>query len=94
MESTYLIQKEELAGLRFADEPQITDQAQQQQLQHDLNRALILGNLYRGKVTITFRTSRQEVKRVRTTVWAVTEKYVLLKGNLFLPNKAIVEVTF
>lgn len=60
----------------------------------DLNRASILGNGYRGKVEITFKTAEGELKRVDTTVWAVDDKYMTLKGGCFIPISSIVSVEF
>lgn len=94
MKPINLIEKEELNGLRFSNEPIVTDNFQRKLLMHDLNRALLLGNLYRSKVCLVFKTKKQRLHRVETTVWAVTENYVLLKGNRFLPINAILRVEF
>lgn len=89
-----LIEKEQLTALHFSTEPAVTDAYQRKLLQHDLNRALLLGNLYRSKVSLVFRTKQHKLHRVETTVWAVTENHVLLKGNRFLPINAILRIEF
>ena len=50
----------------------------------DLNRALILGNAYRRKVKIIFETTKG-LCQVETTIWAVTEKSLILKGGKIIP---------
>jgi len=50
----------------------------------DLNRALILGNAYRRKVKIIFETTKG-LCQVETTIWAVTEKSLILKGGKVIP---------
>lgn len=52
-----------------------------------------LGNEFKGKATITFNTV-DGYKKVTTTVWAVTEKYIQLKNNIHIPIKCIVDIDF
>ena len=57
----------------------------------DLNRALILGNAYRRKVKLIFETTKG-LCQVETTMWAVTEKNVILKGGKIIPIIAVHKV--
>jgi hypothetical protein len=57
----------------------------------NLNRALILGNAYRRKIKLIFETT-DGIKQVETTIWAVTEQNVVLKGGKFIPINAIIKV--
>ena len=57
----------------------------------DLNRALILGNAYRRKVKIIFETTKG-LCQVETTIWAVTEKNIILKGGKLIPIPSIHKV--
>lgn len=57
----------------------------------DLAHALLLGNLYQSKVTIIFEDI-EGVKKVCTTVWGITDKEVILKGDIILPIHRIVKV--
>jgi hypothetical protein len=57
----------------------------------DLNRALILGNAYRRKVKIIFETTKG-LCQVETTIWAVTEKNVILKGGKIIPITTVHKV--
>ena len=52
-----------------------------------------LGNEFKAKATITFNTTEGH-RKVYTTVWSVTEKYIQLKNNIHIPIKCIVEIEF
>ncbi|MBL4654850.1 MAG: hypothetical protein JKY33_03395 [Bacteroidia bacterium] len=56
-----------------------------------LERATTLGNAYHSKVKIDFETTNG-IKEVETTIWATTEKYVLLKGGIAIPIHCILDV--
>jgi uncharacterized protein (UPF0248 family) len=49
-----------------------------------IDRAISLGNLERHKVKIIFSDSIG-IKKVDTTIWAVTDKAILLKQNTVVP---------
>ncbi|MBM3425239.1 MAG: hypothetical protein FJY06_07040 [Bacteroidetes bacterium] len=67
--------------------------AQDEQLRKHLECAKSLGNNYRTKVQIIF-CDDEGMKRVYTTVWAVFESYILLKGQIRIPISRIVEIIF
>lgn len=52
-----------------------------------------LGNEFKAKATITFNTT-EGAKKVYTTVWSVTEKYIQLKNNIHIPISCIEEIEF
>ncbi|MDQ7949374.1 MAG: hypothetical protein REI78_00140 [Pedobacter sp.] len=52
-----------------------------------------LGNEFKAKATITFNTTAGP-KKVYTTVWAVTEKYIQLKNNIHIPISCVIEIEF
>jgi hypothetical protein len=52
-----------------------------------------LGNEFKAKATITFNTT-DGAKKVDTTVWLVTEKYIQLKNNIHIPIKCIFDIEF
>lgn len=60
--------------------------------QYELNRALTLGNLYKHSVKICFVDANGEQLETEATVWAVTEKYVQLKGGNYIPIRSITQV--
>ena len=61
---------------------------------YNLRRALILGNLYKHKVNIKFRTLEGMTKQVAASVWALGEEYISLKGGFNIPIKSVEEVSF
>jgi len=56
-----------------------------------LNRASILGNIDHTKMHIIFKDN-VGLKKVHTTVWGVTDKYVILKGANLIPLHRIMKV--
>jgi len=56
-----------------------------------LNRASVLGNIDRTKMHIVFKDN-VGLKRIHTTVWGVTDKYVILKGASLIPLHRILKV--
>lgn len=57
----------------------------------DLKRGLILGNLEHEKVKILFEDD-SGLKRVETTIWALTDKSVILKKATIIPLERILGV--
>ena len=57
----------------------------------DMNRAMLLGNNYKGKVKIVFEDD-EGVKQVETTVWSYTDKWIVLKKGLVIPIHRIYEI--
>lgn len=59
-----------------------------------LRRALLLGNLYKRKVTLVFKTLEGQMEKVETTVWAVGDRFVSLKAGITIPIKSIISVEY
>ncbi|WP_443939607.1 hypothetical protein [Pedobacter sp. MW01-1-1] len=64
-----------------------------EELKTKLIEAQRLGNEFKAKATITFNTTIGP-KKVYTTVWAVTEKYIQLKNNIHIPTKSLIDIDF
>lgn len=94
MENITTVQKEQLNSLKFFKNEAISETVHQRLRKFDLDRALILGNIDHNKVTIIFKTEDGSLLQVNTTIWAVTEDYVALKGGVHIPIKAIVDLKF
>jgi len=94
MENIATVQKEQLNSLRFIQNEVIMEKVHQRLRKFELDRALILGNIDHNKVTIVFKTEDGTILQVKTTIWAVTEDYVALKGGVHIPIKAIVDIEF
>jgi hypothetical protein len=92
MENITTVQKEQINTLRFFRNDVIVEKVLQRIRQFDLDRALILGNIDHNKVTIIFKTEDGTLLQVKTTIWAVTDEYVCLKGGVNIPIKAIVDI--
>lgn len=92
MESVVTVPKEVIGQFTFAPQEVLADPWLIEQRKWALRKALSLGNLYRHKVTITYHLCDRTVQRVITTVWAVTDRYVTLKGGRIIPVHAICEV--
>ncbi len=83
-----LIEKEVISTLSFSKKEKIS---QHPELLKQIERAMILGNAHHSKVSIIFKDD-QGVKRVDTTIWAAGEKYICLKGGIWMPVDCILEV--
>ena len=86
------VDKSNIGHLSFRKEEVLFNTPDQAIRLHHLNRALKLGNLYKRSVSIQFETSDYEVMETEATIWAVTEKYIMLKGGTVIPIKAIINV--
>ncbi len=92
MDATFvLIEKEDVSSLQFPAEPVVLSDADYKMLLKQLEVANTLGNLEHHKVKIFFQDS-EGLKKVHTTVWAFTDKAVLLKQNVVLPIHRIIKL--
>ena len=83
-----LIEKELISSLSFAEKQTIK---QHPELLTQIERATILGNSHRSKVSIIFQDD-SGLKRVDTTIWAAGTKFICLKGGLWIPIDKILEI--
>lgn len=60
--------------------------------QYNLRRALALGNLYKRRVRLFFKTMDGYVNRLDATIWSVGEEYISLKSGVKIPIRSITEV--
>lgn len=79
-----IIEKEDIPNLKFPSEHISSSEEEKQTLQQQLQRATTLVNLSKHKVSIVFSDS-EGVKKVITTIWAITEKMVILKKSTSIP---------
>ncbi|WP_299759928.1 hypothetical protein [uncultured Pontibacter sp.] len=89
-----MMEKEQIPTLRFGRNDVLTDPEARKKRMWDLNRATSLGNVYQGKVEITFQTADGEPHRVDTTVWAVDERFMTLKAGCAIPVTSIIGIEF
>lgn len=90
--SPLLLQKEEIASLLFPAKEVLNTEEEIKTRRRELERATTLGNVEHGKIKITFE-DREGLKRVETTIWATTEKNIVLKGGVFIPIHRIHEIS-
>ena len=79
-----IIDKEDIALLKFPATDVLEDDNEIKNRLGEINRALALGNLEHSKIQIFFEDSESKYK-VDTTVWAVTDKNVVLKQGVRIP---------
>ncbi|MEX0968562.1 MAG: hypothetical protein WD077_15125 [Bacteroidia bacterium] len=86
------IDKELIQNCRFSSQDVLYRPADRIQRREKLEKARILGNGHKHKVRIKFQTTEGQ-KQVETTVWAVTEENIILKGGVCIPISCILEVS-
>jgi hypothetical protein len=82
------IQKEMIENLKFPASEVLADPEKIKERTNNLERALSLGNLEHSKIKIFFE-DELSCKMVETTVWAVTDKRVILKQGVGIPINRI-----
>lgn len=85
------IDKEQIAQLHFSTTEVLNDQSLIQKRNRALQHAVILGNTEKQKCKIVFHADEGD-GYVETTVWAVTDKYICLKGGLTLLIASVIEI--
>tara|TARA_B110000211_G_C13855024_1_gene453903 strand:+ start:117 stop:398 length:282 start_codon:yes stop_codon:yes gene_type:complete len=88
-----IIQKERIDTLNFGSTEVLENNQERTIRTRRLKRAEQLGNAYKSKAKIAFK-SLEGLFRVETTVWATTEKFVSLKGGILIPIHCIKGVEF
>ena len=83
--------KESIPKLHFKNQDVLNSEFDRELRNQNLFKAMILGNTYKKKVTIVFETA-DGPKMVETTVWASTERDILLKNGINIPIRSILEI--
>lgn len=86
-----IIEKEAIGKLRFPNTEVLSDVEKIKERNTELQRACSLGNLEHTKIRILFEDD-QQARIVETTVWAVTDKRVILKHGLVIPIQRILSI--
>lgn len=79
-----LVDKEHVNNLHFPTQDVLKDERTLEERKTALFKATSLGNLEHRKVWITFE-DQEGLKQINTTIWAVSNKKVILKGGRILP---------
>jgi hypothetical protein len=85
------IQKGDLILLNFPNEEVLASPEAAAQRRIALERAVVLGNTYKGKIKIVFEDSAG-IKQIETHIWGLTDKRVILKQGIVIPINRIHEV--
>ncbi len=85
------IKKEEIVNLHFNTKDVLLNNEHIKARNQKLINASILGNIEKGKCKIFFQ-AKEGYNYVETTIWAVTDKYVCLKGGVTLLVASIFDV--
>ena len=92
MKTIIQLEKEQISQLNF-DKREVLENPDERKIRMaDLHRAQTLGNLLQTKVKLIFETADRQVYQVETTVWAVGQEFVSLKGGIYLPINSIIQV--
>ncbi len=83
-----IIDKEDIELLKLPVSDVLEDDSEKKTRIGEINRALALGNLEHSKIQIFFEDTETKYK-VDTTVWAVTDKNVVLKQGVRIPINRI-----
>ncbi len=84
-----LIAKEDVQNYKFLTAPK----EERHVLQEKLIGAERLGNEFKAKSYITFQTD-QGPKKIETTVWSVTDKYLQIKNGVLIPLSSLIDINY
>ena len=85
------VPKEVISQLLFPNEEVLMGAEATEQRRIALERAVVLGNTYKGKTKIVFEDSKG-IKQIETHIWGLTDKRVILKQGIVIPIHRIHEV--
>jgi hypothetical protein len=88
-----VIDKEEVLNLRFPDVEVLSNADEIARRKMELERATTLGNTEQSKYKIIFEDDKG-VKMVETTIWAMTDKRIVLKKGAVIPINRVHDVKF
>lgn len=83
-----LVQKEVISDLKFPLTDVLSGRDKISERLFALHRATSLGNLSKHKVKIIFE-DEEGIKQVQTTIWAITDKKIVLKAGRTIPISRI-----
>jgi len=86
--NTKLIEKEDISNFTFPKSEVLHDDELIANRKINILKGMKLGNSFKNKVQIFFEDS-ESLKKVETTIWGVTEKYLILKKNMLIPIRRI-----
>ena len=85
------IEKEEIVNLHFLPTDVLENTEHRTARNKKLVNGALLGNTEKKKCRIIFHAKEGDTY-VETTIWAVTDKYICLKGGMYLLVASIIDV--
>lgn len=85
------IEEEELLKVVFKKGSKMYIQEQIKSRDQKLFMAMLMGNNYCENVRILFNTEDGE-REIISRVWARTDKYIVLKGGMFIPLGSVIDI--
>lgn len=85
----YLIEKENINNYQIIS----AEEDKSKQWKEKFEYAVRLGNEFKSKTTITFNTT-EGPRTVSTTVWSLTDNYIILKAGTLIPLTSIIDVHY
>ena len=90
-DSIMTIEKESLDAINFPQREVLLDEKKITQREYNAKRAIRLGNLFKDKVKVIFEDT-EGMKMIQTTVWGMTERYLIFKRGMVIPLNRIHEI--
>ncbi len=85
------VENKDIGLLHFPEEEVLDSVEKIIQRRLALERAVVLGNSYKGKAKIVFE-DETGIREIETNIWGITDKRVILKQGIIIPLHRIHEV--
>ena len=91
MSAARKIDQQELLKVIFKNEQKMYIQEQVKTRDQKVYMAMLMGNHHYDNVRILFDTEDGE-REITSRIWARTDKFVVLKGGVFIPIGAVIDI--
>lgn len=89
LEASLVVPKEMVNELKFTTSDVLDGEPARMRLRNFyLNKAQTMGNLYKHKVKLYFKTNDNQLMAVETTIWSADDDFISIKGAT-IPTKAV-----
>lgn len=89
LEASLVVPKELVKELKFSSNDVLNGEPARMRLRNlYLNKAQAMGNLYKHKVKLYFKTSEEQLMAVETTIWSADDDFISIKGAT-IPTKSV-----
>jgi len=91
MSAARKIEQQDLLKVTFKNDKTMYIQEAVKTKNQKLYMAMLMGNHYYDNVRILFNTEDGE-REIVTRIWARTDKFVVLKGGMFIPIGSVIDI--